>query len=219
MLRKVYRVHRDDRGSTRGSAREKFEIAGSRAAGNESPVGMARLLIPSELRNPFPSNSLNCSASSFSPFALFLALRPPPTPCLFRLTFPGYIPRSARVGIQRPHNRLLTHSIFLPLSSRAHPPLSSLSLFFSYPLSALFSFHQRVWAASSIGIGMRSSPFHGRETRLRRKGGVKEGGESTREDDQRPRSSNAAVVDNERSRKARGRQRGRHNDWPFLGKV
>jgi len=74
MLWEIYRVHRDDR-STRGSTREKFEIAGSRTAGNESPVGMARLLIPSELRNPFPSNSLNCSFSSstysvphFSPY-------------------------------------------------------------------------------------------------------------------------------------------------------
>lgn len=123
--------------STRGSTREKFEITGSCAAGNESPVGMARLLIPSELRNSFPSNSLNYSASSFfsSTFSSPSVL-PPSAPRLFRLTFLGYIPHSARVGIQRPHNRLLTHSIFLSLSCLTpHSPL--LSLFLSSTLGAL----------------------------------------------------------------------------------
>lgn len=118
---------------------------------------------------PPPPSSLRC---------------PPPAPRLFRLTFPGYIPYSARVGIQRPHNRLLTHSIFLPYPLTrplsAHPPFSLLSsLIRSFPLS--LSRHllpsTAVLAASSIGAGMRSSPFHGRETRLRRKGGVKGGGE------------------------------------------
>lgn len=140
-MKKHNRVHRDGRRSTRGSTREKFEIAGSRAAGNESPVGMARLLIPSELRNPFPSNSLNYSASSSSSssFSTFSSpSRPPPAPRLFRLTFPGCIPHSARVGIQRPHNRLLTRSIFLLLSSLVHsPPLSSLFLFLLSTLGAL----------------------------------------------------------------------------------
>lgn len=77
---------------------------------------------------PPPPSSLRC---------------PPPAPRLFRLTFPGYIPYSARVGIQRPHNRLLTHSIFLPYPLTrplsAHPPFS-LSLSFS----ASSSFHCRL---------------------------------------------------------------------------
>lgn len=117
---------------------------------------------------PPPPSSLRC---------------PPPAPRLFRLTFPGYIPYSARVGIQRPHNRLLTHSIFFPYPLTrplsAHPPFSllssALSLSLSLPRHLLPS--TAVLAASSIGAGMRSSPFHGRETRLRRKGGVKGGGE------------------------------------------
>jgi hypothetical protein len=51
----------------------------------------------------------------------------------------------------------------------------------------------------------------------RKKGGVKGGGESSGKDEAG--MEEAAMLDNERSRKARGRQRGRHNDWPFLGKV
>jgi len=134
---------------------------------------MARLLIPSELRNPFPSNSLNCSFSS-STFSSPSVLR------RFLVFFVSSSPAIYLTLLASVFKDLITDSSLIP--SFFFYPLSlvlrfslSLSFFFSHPLSALFSFYHCVLAASSIGTGMRSSPFHGRETRLRRKGGVKGG--------------------------------------------
>lgn len=166
------------------------------------------MLIPSELRNPFPSNSLNRSASSSSsllPSFSFYRGSSSFSSHLSRL-----IPHSARVGIQRPHNRLLTHSIFLPhpLSSirQAHPlslPLSpsTFGVFFFLPSSS--SWPHLSSAQEGEDGGMRSSPFHGRETRLRRKGGVKGGGESSRE---------KYEVEMEERRRRITREVGRHAD-------
>lgn len=113
------------------------------------------MLIPSELRNPFPSNSLNCSASSyFSSLSSSLFYRGSLffSSHLFRL-----IPHSARVGIQRPHNRLLTHSIFLSRSYSsflAYSPgssfaSSSIPIRFWHLVPSIVEF----LAASFIGTG------------------------------------------------------------------
>lgn len=117
--------------------------------------GTVRLLIPSELRNPFPSNSLNRSvSSSFSSLPSSSSYRGSSS---FSSHLSRLIPHSTRVGIQRPHNRLLTHSIFLlrpHSSSLAYSPGSS------FASSSLFI---RFWhlvpsiveflAASFIGTG------------------------------------------------------------------
>jgi len=127
---------------------------------------MARLLIPSELRNPFPSNSLNRSVSSFSTFALLLRL----------LVF--FVSHLSQLALPAPvFKDLITDSSLIlstlprspSLIRQDHPPPSSLLFTLWAPSSSCLAS-----AASSIGAGMRSSPFHGRETRLRRKGGVKE---------------------------------------------
>lgn len=89
--------------------------------------------------------------------------------------FPAiYLPRPASVFKDLITDSSLILSSFLILSRPSGRLILCLSLSF---------FHGYVLAASSIGAGMRFFPFHGRETRLRKKGGVKGEGESTREDE------------------------------------
>lgn len=117
------------------------------------------------------------SSHSLSPSSLLL-------PSSSHLQLPRW---SCCVSIQRPHNRLLAHSVFRFLVVRplvAAAPLSLrplLLLFppFSYPTwpASASSWSSSCLLARSLAIdkGMRPCPFSTRrETRPRRQGGVKE---------------------------------------------
>lgn len=96
---------------------------------------MARLLIPSELRRPLSIQFIELSL----PHPSLLSLRPSSFSSHLSRLYTSLCPR---VGIQRPHNRLL--SLILLLSSLAR--FLSLSPFFSRIHSRrLFSFHHRIF--------------------------------------------------------------------------
>lgn len=159
--------------------------------------GAGRLLIPSELRNPFPSNSLNRSASFFLVLRRLLVFFVSPFPAIY-LTLPASVFKDLITD-----SSLILSS--LPVFSRSSARLilraflspSTFRVFF-LPSSSSWPHLPSAQGQEEDG-GMRSSPFHGRETRLRRKGGVKGEGESSREDE---------VEMEERRRRWRRRQRG-----------
>lgn len=149
------------------------------------------MLIPSELRNLFPSNSLNRSASSScsSSFLLLLLLLPrlprllvffvSPSPAIY-LTLPASVFKDL---ITDSSLILSSFPVFFRLSARLILCVFlSPSIFGVFFLPSSSSWPHLPSAQGGEDGGMRSSPFHGRETRLRRrKGGVKE--ESSREDE------------------------------------
>lgn len=142
-------------------------------------------------------------------------------PLLVRSPFPLLHPTVGWccVGIQRPHNRLLAHSVSWNSPSPPWSPSFFLfHLFLIQPgqpcLLLLFLLFVFVLPACSVSYWQRYAAiplFHARETRAKRQGSVKEEARAM-----------ARGMGLERGRitrgigKAGGRQRGRHNDWPFL---
>ena len=208
---------------------------------------------PSLGASPSSSSFHFCSFSSrFSSRSLrllrLLFSSPCPPPPLAPTCNPVW---SRCVSIQRPHNRLLAHSVFRFLVVRHHRRRclflsgrfsSFFHLFLIQPgqpcFCLLLVFFLLAWLLgcslarsptprSPIDKGMRPCPFSTRrETRPRRQGGVKEetrgegnggGGKGERRKRRWRRRRRRRITRG--VGKARGRQRGRHNDWPFLGEV